>query len=445
MFDPRDELETLSKGRRITFMCAEELETIRVTCIREHGKSHPVECPECWSRLVNRLRDRYLNSSIKEWLSGRRAFLQELDYLFAKAHKHEVDLKTIEKRIADEKEVWFRDKVRNLGLQTATKSPTDARTLQQILDDRDIPSDQLVSELRKWLGVDTELSKEMFKAFSKQNKEETPTAKAQVWISALFQPQHDPAGAAKSLKYIDMLTDGKPVVDVISAMVRDRQSSKVDTDQKQKLEKKLEELRRAKAAHDLAKAKRDQVRQEKARAAMASENAYNLPPCSVCNKAVDAQNFIACPLCQLPADLYKVLKEPTVFCSETCHDEGYGSHLEVSHECLSGANCLSLRDAEDRMEVDESTLVFCRECAEDYGQESIFCSSRCLDVNFQRHRDDVHIPERERRYHEVEEEGQVEFDPEDETRYPVRRGEERIIGLRDAVADWQQRTGARVS
>jgi hypothetical protein len=45
----------------------------------------------------------------------------------------------------------------------------------------------------------------------------------------------------------------------------------------------------------------------------------------------------------------------------------------------------------------------------------------------------------------MEEEGQVEFDPEDETRYPVRKGKERFISLDDALADWQQRMGASVS
>jgi hypothetical protein len=346
MFDPWDELETLIKGRWITLSCAQELKIIRDTCIGEHGKTHPVQCPECWTRLLNRLRDRYLNSSIKEWLSGRRAFLQELDGLFTKAHSHEVDLKTIEKRIADEKEVWFRDKVRNLGLQTATKSPTDARTLQQILDDRDIPSDQLVCELRKWLGADTQLAEEMFNAFSKQNKEaKSPTAKAQAWINALFQPQRDPAGAAKAQKYIDMLKEGKPVADVIGAMVRDRQSYKVDPDQKRNLENKLEELRRAKAAHDLAKDKREEARQEKARAAMALVDAYNLPPCTVCNKAVGAEKYMACPLCQLPSNLHKGLQDSTVFCSEICHNEGYVSspsfYIERSSSTLM-SYCIEL-------------------------------------------------------------------------------------------------------
>lgn len=323
MVDPWDEIETLQKGHRDSVACTKDLENIKASCIREHGKSHVVECPECWTRLTNRLRDRYLNSAIKEWFSGRRAFLQELDDLFAKARQHEVDFKVIEQRIADEKKEWFRDKVRNLNLHSAAKSSTEARTLQRKLNDRDIPADQLIPELRECLGVGAEFYEEVSGVFLNQVKAgQPPAARVHAYIEALFQPERDPDGAAKSQKYIAMITDGKPVADVINTIVRDRQSAKGDLEQKQRLQKKLEELRRARAAHELDKNKRDQVRQEKARAAM-KDAADTPPPCSVCNKVVDARKFLACPLCQLLADHYKVLDEPILFCSETCYEEGY--------------------------------------------------------------------------------------------------------------------------
>ncbi|KAI1160192.1 hypothetical protein F5B18DRAFT_633582 [Nemania serpens] len=445
MLDPWDELETLQKGRRDLSMCTQDLQNIRSPCIQEHGKNHVVECAECWTRLVNRMRDRYLNSAIKEWFSGRRAFLQELDDLFAKAQQHEVDFKTIEQRIADEKKEWLRDKVRNLGLHSATRSPAEARTLQQKLNDRDIPADQLVHELRECLGVDAERYDEVFNTFLKQVKAaQPPTARVHAYIEALFQPGLDPAGAAKSQKYIDMITTGKPIAEVINAMVRDRQSAKGDLEQKQALQKKLEELRRARAAHELDKNKRDQMRQQKARAAMRNVE-DNLPPCSVCNKTVNARKFLACPVCQLLADNYKILDEPTLFCSETCHEEGYDSHVKTSHECSSGLSCLNLTHAGSEMEVDEPLVVFCRECVEYLGQASLFCSSGCYDGNFQQHRDAVHIPERERRKREVDDESQLAFDPEDHTKYTAKKIEEHVIRLRDALTSWQRKTEASIS
>ncbi|KAI1354039.1 hypothetical protein F5Y01DRAFT_275000 [Xylaria sp. FL0043] len=439
MLDPWDEIETLQKGRRDTLACARDLESIRESCVREHGKSHVVECPECWTRLINRLRDRYLNSAIKEWFSGRRAFLQELDDLFAKAREREVDFKTIEARIADEKKEWLRDRICNLGLRSATKSPTEARALQQKVNDRDIPTDELVLELREILGVDAEVIPTAF--MNSIKPAQSPSVRAHAYIDALFQPERDPSGAVKSRKYIDMISDGKPVSEVISVMRSDRQSVKGELEQKQRLQKKLEELRRAKAAHELDKNKRDQIRQAKARAALSSA-ADALPPCSVCDKTVNAEKFLACPLCQLLSEHYKVLDRPTIFCSETCYEKDYESHVNTSHECSSGSNCLSLTESDSGMEIDEPSVVFCQECVENLGQGSVFCSSRCLDANFERHRDRVHIPERERRRDDTYEEGQIEFETEDEGMYSAGP---HPISLREALSEWQQKTEASVS
>ncbi|KAK5632379.1 hypothetical protein RRF57_008093 [Xylaria bambusicola] len=435
MLDPWDELETLQKGQRDSLICARDLESIKDSCIREHGKNHVVECSECWTRLINRLRDRYLNSPIKEWFSGRRAFLQELDDLFSKARQKEVDFKTIEDRIVNEKQEWFRDRVCNLVLHSGTKSPSEARALQQKLNDRDIPTSQLVLELRESLGADIE---EIFKIFLNNVKTaQSPSSRNHAYIDALFQPELDPINASKSRKYIDMIRDGKPASEVINVMTRDRQSAKGDSDQKQ-------ELRRAKAAHELDKNKRDQLRQEKARAAMSSA-ANTLPPCSVCDTNINAQKFLACALCQLLSDYYKVLDRPTLFCSEACYEKDYDMHVAAMHECCSGLDCLNLSDPDSAMEVDEPLVVFCRECVENLGQGSVFCSSHCLDVNFHRHRDRVHFPERERTHHETYEEGQVAFDPEDESTYSAGDIKAEAISLRDAMLDWQQKTEARIS
>ena len=331
MLEPWDELETLQKGRRDTLVCARDLESIRDSCIREHGKNHVVECPECWTRLINRLRDRYLNSAIKEWFSGRRAFLQELDDLFSKARQKEVNFKTIEDRIVNEKQEWFRDKVCNLSLHPATKSPSEARTLQMKLNDRDIPTSQLVSDLRESLATNID---DVFTTFLNSVKTaQSPSSRAHAYIDALFQPDRDPIGASRSRKYIDMIRDGKPAAEVINAVLRDRQSAKGDSEQKQLLQKKLEELRRAKAAHELDKNKRDQLRQEKPRAAVGNGNGVDTQaPCSVCDTTIDAQKFLACALCQLLSDHYKVLDRPTLFCSDTCHEKDHVSSICFEHE-----------------------------------------------------------------------------------------------------------------
>ncbi|KAI2619725.1 hypothetical protein GGR54DRAFT_127475 [Hypoxylon sp. NC1633] len=442
MLEPWDEAIALQKERQL---CAEDVQTIKASCVKDHGKKHPIECADCWTRLLNRIRDRYLNSASKEWFSGRRPFLLELDTLFSRAHSLEIDLKTIEQRILDEKKEWYRDKVKNLGLQHATKSPAEERILQQRINDRGIAPDQLASELSEAFSDGAVKNEEAFSRFIGRLKlAKSSQERNDAYVDMFFQPSHDPAGAAKSQVYIDMVRNGLPIADAVNAIIRDRHLAKGNQDHKQSLHKKLEELKRAKAAHELDKARRDKARQDKARAAAPHTGQDYLPPCTVCTKTPNAQDFIVCPLCQILGDHYGLHTEPTIFCSQECEDERYGAHVNSAHECASGQGCVRLHDEDVEMDDGERVLVLCRECVEILGIPSVFCSSHCLDANFQPHRDNIHIPERKSTQHEINDESQLEFDLNDRTRYRPRKIEDHLITFDDAMAEWQRKTGALV-
>ncbi|KAI1417143.1 hypothetical protein F5Y13DRAFT_152078 [Hypoxylon sp. FL1857] len=442
MLEPWDEEIALQKERQL---CADDVQTIKVSCVKDHGKKHPIECPDCWTRLLNRIRDRYLNSASREWFSGRRPFLLELDTMFSKAHTFEIDLKTIEQRIFDEKKEWYRDKVKNLGLQHAAKSPSEERTLQQRINDRSIPADQLASELREAFSDGAVQNQEALNGFIERLKlAQSSQARNDAYVDIFFQPSHDPSGAARSQKYIDMIRNGGPIAEAISAMIRDRHSAKGDQEQKQALHKKLEELKRAKAAHELDKARRDKARQDRARAAAPTINQHDLPPCSVCSKTPDVQDFIICPLCQILSAYYGLRIEPVIFCSQECEDQRYESHVNGAHECASGQGCVRLHDEDVEMDDGGTVLVFCRECVETLGIPSTFCSSRCFNENFQHHRDNVHLAEWKSTQHGTNDENQLEFDSADKTRYQARKIEEHLVTFDDAMTEWQRKTGAIV-
>lgn len=327
MLEPWDEVISLQRERQL---CADDVQAIQSSCLTDHGKKHPIECPDCWNRLVNRIRDRYLNSASKEWFSGRRPFLLELDTLFSKAHSREVDLKAIEQRILDEKREWYRDKVKVLGLQHATKSPSEEQVLQQRLNDRSIPTDQLISELRRAFSDGAVQNEEAFNGFIERLRlASTPQARVDAYVDIFFQPNHDPSGAAKSHKYIDMVRNAVPISDIINAIIRDRHAAERDRNEKQISHRqnveKLEELKRAKAAHELDKSKRDKARQDKARAAaaLADDQQHNLSPCLACSKIPDPQDFIICPLCQILGELFHLRIKPAIFCSEECENARY--------------------------------------------------------------------------------------------------------------------------
>ncbi|KAI1343314.1 hypothetical protein F5Y15DRAFT_230561 [Xylariaceae sp. FL0016] len=440
MLEPWDELLTLQKERAL---CAQDVQTIKDSCIADHGKKHPIQCEACWPRLINRMRDRYLHSANKEWFSGRRVFLQELDTLFTKARDHQLELKAIEDRIFDEKKEWYRDKVKSLGLQSATKTPTEARILQQKLYDRSLTTDQLASELNEAFSDSAVQNAEAFEGFIDRLKAaKTPKARTDAYIDIFFQPNHDPAGAAKCQKYIDMVEKGASIADALNAMLRDRQMAKDALEEKQRLSKRLDELKRAKAAHELDKTKRDQARQERAKAAAPPKQKYPYLPCPVCSGEGEAP--VSCILCELLAKKYRVQSAYTVYCSDECWEKGNEEHVNREHRCAAGDDyCERLLDEDEPMD-DGEDCFFCKECVLTLGIPSTWCSLRCLDANFQRHRNNVHIPEREKGHHHIDDHQQLEFSTSDRTRYRARRIEDHAISLTDAMSGYRPKLDPKV-
>lgn len=324
--------DELADARKEKQLLAEAVAEIKGLCSKEHNKNHFGECPECWPRLINRVRDRYLNPSTKAWFSGRRLFLQELDTLFTQALEQDpINLAQIEKRIEDEKKEWYRDKLKNLGLVSAARTPAEAQALQQILDDRNIPVPQVATNLRGALGDIANESGEAFDMFMDRLKgAKSQEEKTEVYVDMFFQPQRDPEGAAKSQKYIEMLRGGRSLSDVISAVLRDRQTNNGVQDQKDSLREKISELERAKAAHEAGKAKKAKIKQDKANAAAAARPLLNLPPCAVCGNAIDEQNFQPCFTCITLSEVYHVLGHPpAVFCSNECIERGFVGALKL--------------------------------------------------------------------------------------------------------------------
>lgn len=323
MLEPWDELLNLHKERQL---CADDLEIIKTACFKDHGKQHITQCLECRDRLLNRMRDRYLNSSTKEWFSGRRLFLQELDTMFSKARGGSLDFKTIEQRINDEKKEWYRDKVKNIGLHAATKSPSEGRFLQHKLNDSSITIAELATELRGVISGDAFPNEAALDDFLVRLKDaRSSQARNEIYVDIFFKPGIDAQDPGEYGKYVDMVRNETPIPDVVHAMLRDRQSAQSEQDQKQKLQGKLDELKRAKAAHELSLAKKQKARQDRATAAAAaaSDDQSQLPPCTVCSKALDEQNFLACPLCQIFNEQYELRNEYVLYCSQKCHDDDY--------------------------------------------------------------------------------------------------------------------------
>ncbi|KAK8024021.1 hypothetical protein PG993_012087 [Apiospora rasikravindrae] len=436
MLEPWDEVLTQEKERQ---SCAEDVTAIQKACVADHNNLHVAECTECWPRLLNRMRDRYLNSATKEWFSGRRLFLQDLDTLFTQAHEYKTDLKTIEQRISDEKREWFRDKSKNLGFQSAV-SPAEAKSLQHKLNDRSIPVEELVPEFRSALGEDVSGDqKPLDDLLERLKTSKSPQMRAEAYVDIFFQPGNDTEGVAKSQKYIEMIRNGTPIADVIHIMLRDRQASKGNQEQKQALQKKLEELRRAKAAHEVDKAKKAKLKQE-ALSAAAVEDVAEV--CQACSQTIPG-DYASCPLCDVLADTYKIRKQSTFFCpAEECSVKGQEAHWNEAHECASGDYCTDLQKEDVDMDGDSRITVLCRECVEAFKVESVFCSPQCYNDNFQRHREGVHLSEWAKIGEIADDDDDLEYLPGDESKYRAKKIEKHYLVFEDVLADLVKRATA---
>lgn len=94
----------------------------------------------------------------------------------------------------------------------------------------------------------------------------------------------------------------------------------------------------------------------------------------------------------------------------------------MDHSCAAGRECVQLSDEDvDMMGSQDSGVVICRECAEDLDRATTYCSERCASGDFQRHREDVHVPGRRKlgkREVEVDTKDLV-FEDEEKTKYHV--------------------------
>ncbi|RYP63353.1 hypothetical protein DL770_009411 [Monosporascus sp. CRB-9-2] len=329
---------------------------------------------------------------------------QELDTMFSKARAGSLDFKIIEQRIHDEKKEWYRDKVRNMGLHSATKSPSEAKLLQQKLDDREMPTEELASELRGAISDDALPEEAAFDNFLNRLKDaETTQARNDVYIDTLFQPSRDPEKAAMYQRYMEMIRGGVAVQYVVDVMLRDRRWAQSNEEQKQRLQGKLEELKRAKAAHELSLAKKQKARQDKAAAAAAS----------------DSQTFWLAHYATYWESSTGSEMDP--FCIAR-------RHVAKTTTNRIGKQRITALQAKPVWIYTTLTWKWTRPGG-----------SPCFVEN------GVHVPERKKARVEVDDESQLEYASEDKAHYRARKIEEHLVTLGDAVEEYQQRTGATVS
>lgn len=307
--------------------CAADVAVLTSYCARDHPQyRHVLECRECYEKVVDRMRRRYLappaaDGAAREWFSGRDALLRELDALLAAVREYKAPLSEVDARLEEGRRRWYEQRVR--------ASPSIRKSLEELTDKRAVLAkvgtgaarfEDVVAEIRDALESFAVTNREhgaqdVERTLQRLMEVKTPEERTQVYKDAFFQSRPDELVSAKTQMYLSRLQEGASMDEIINKISVDRRSSIGAMDQKEKHRQRMEELRRAKNAHELEKTKK--ARQDSNTRPQPPDEMYDQPPCHACGRELDLQDYSACPLCQVLVDK-GVRSKPTVFCSTAC-------------------------------------------------------------------------------------------------------------------------------
>jgi hypothetical protein len=320
----------LSSARRARKQLAADVELLKQTCEKECEKENISQCPKCYQKIVERMQSRYRDADEREWFAQRRAFLQELDGHFADVKMRKRSLKSVEASIESEKEAWYRWMLRrHPDFLAVVDNGAQQNRLRAMLDDPDQSRDQLVTAMWEGVGQLEDWSSRVDDFVAKVEAAGSDGGELRKLYEAEFFMDGKDGGKVveHAQKYLDAYRANQTMApeDAVDMIIRDYQSSKSSQSQREGFIKRLDELRRAKAAVEQNKTNKGSAGQG---SAAVREELYKLPPCSVCRSAVDAKDVLSCSVCQAGTVLDGESKL-TVYCSQACYSKG---HVSGSHE-----------------------------------------------------------------------------------------------------------------
>lgn len=455
-----DDLETF---RRKRVECAQGVNDIIAACARDHPHKHVIECRECYQKVLDRMRSRYSDPRPTErWLP--EPVLNELDELFTAAKECKVDLAEIDRRVEEERKRSY--------LHQVKASPSIRKTLEELLNGKELYAsigsnatvfDEVVAQVRQTLRGSGVLNGEAGAEGAEQAVQRLTEAKMseerlEAYKQTFFLDKPEGTVSEKTQMYLDRLQEGATMDDIVNKISVDRRSSIGAMDRKEMHKKRIEDLRRARAAHELQKSRRAKDHDNVTWEEPAAEELYHQPPCKACGAEVDLDLYYACPLCQILWDA-GMREKPVVWDEEKCYlgENGHvgpllhsrklscrgrqlthkqAAHVQTTHSCTSGDFCVQLTDSKFEPERSNVGPWVCKECFRNYKSESVFCNVLCAHLNFQRHREQVHLPERRRRGIDDRDGEDLRWENEFRQRYYSRDIKAHLLSIVELTADY---------
>lgn len=380
----------LARHRDRKQRCLDDAARIQDACPKDpgHAKTPAADCKVCHRKIIDRISRRYLDRPEAEWYADRRPFLQHLAELFPAVKRGEVDASGIEDRVMDEKRRWHREAVRRLALAMGQLGMPQRRDeLTRLLDDRKLEFGQFCARVRDVVSTTPCPPGALERLISTRND---PEARVEANKEVFFPPQGDEPVGDSARRYLDMVERGVSMSKVASRIVEDRRQGIADRAELERLQNRIEYLKKAKATW-LAQRKRGQAEQHEEKPNKAP------PPCLQCGLRPDVADPPSCAVCQV-AVAHGIMDEPVVYCSEECQRLGHGQHVEKAHKCAAGEHCVTLYRPEEDKESGGYTdptgyewdAYLCKECLEQRKSVAVFCTLACAEASFTRHRERVH-------------------------------------------------------
>ncbi len=355
-----------------------EAARIRATCRAQHRESDDnqkgddkrddkgddkslVLCPPCYEGLLDALRARFLGTTAKpppsdqpqqdqdlaqaqqpeqqqqpplppsqpeEWFTQRHAFLSALETLLNSAKEYQISPQAVDDRVREERSRWYAERVRASLLRLLVEDLSEREAVFEKLEDLSAESDPVglareVTEILRSGPLAVEAGAPTAGLPERLAAAEGEKGKADVLEEAFFRGE-DGGVPEDRQKYLALLRQqGITMEQVVDQILEQRQVAVGAREQTAKLNQRLEELRRARAAHEVQKSRKAQRRESLAQQEVPDE-LYELPACTVCGGTPNSTDFFCCSICTILAGT-GVQERQTIFCSKSCEEKGYVS------------------------------------------------------------------------------------------------------------------------